>query len=64
MAVGHLMRHAENSLCSLGNTVVLRSSTFKQVAIEAQSSVGVADVKLIIAKLPSEAIRHVRFDRA
>ena len=64
MAVGRLMRHTENSLCSSGNTVVPHPGTFKQVATEAQSSVGVVDVKLIIAKLPSEAIRHVRFDRA
>jgi len=57
------MRKGEDSSGSSSYTVVPYSGTFKQTPTEVKIWVGVADIQLIVTKLPGESTRHVRFER-
>ena len=56
------MRKGEDGFGSPDYTVVPSLGTFKQTPTEAKIWVGVADIQLIITKLPGESTRHVRFN--
>jgi len=58
------VRKDEDSSSSFGYTVIPCSGIFIQTPTEAKIWVGVADIQLIVTKLPGESTRHVRFDDA